>query len=216
MKAVTDIKRHEIIPQEGRIPLHFYNSVSPVVGSPPASGLGCEPNPFYLFLWVLTTNALHIAICLSLQMFKLHILAQLGPPCLCSSSKFPVWVPLFCHYLSCLVSSFLFFHTFSCFLVTIYNLCRFHSSISHVPYVPLSRVHFLAYWLQHFLNLQPSHTLSLRFLVPVCSFPQQLSFAIRCYVSDVMCQMLWCFFHFFPHFYITWASTKKYLKTLGK
>lgn len=190
MKAVTDIKRHEIIPKEGRIPLSFYNSVSPVVGSPPASGLGCEPNPFYLFLWVLTTNVLHIAICLSLQMFKLHILAQQGPPCLCSSSKFPVWVPLFCHYLSCLVSSFLFFHTFLVFwlqfmtcvdftaLFPVFLMFLFPESISLlIDYSIFSIFNLLTLFLSGFLS-QSAPSLNSR-LLP----------------SYVMCQMLWCFFH---------------------
>lgn len=190
MKDITDIKRHEIIPKQGTISLNLHSSMSPVVGSPPASVLGCERNPFYLFLWVLTTNVLHIAIRLSLQMFKLHIIVQLGPPCLCSSSKFPVWVPLFCHCLSFIVSSFLFFHTLVFWL-------QFLTCVAFTALIPM----FLIFLFPESISLLIDYSifsmfnllaLSLRFLVPACSFPQQSSFAI-CFLS--LCQMLWCFFH---------------------
>lgn len=60
------------MPQKGMTPLNVYSSVFSVSGSPPAFGLGCELNPFYLLLWILPSNVRCTTICLSLQMFKLY------------------------------------------------------------------------------------------------------------------------------------------------
>lgn len=176
-----------------------------MVGSSPGPGLGCELYPFYL---TLTSNVLGIAVSLPLQMF---ILTQLGPLSLCNS-KLAVQVLPFRHYLSCLVSSFLFFHTLLVFW------SQFMTCVAFTALIPV----FLMFLFPESISLLINYSLfpifNLLTLPLSGSLSQSAPSLNDCLLPSVFCPCLRCCdaFSYFPHFHVTWAPIKKCLKALGK